>query len=53
MNGQTLFTSEKSDLAGDNSFEYTDELRLPPGYYLLNVISGTQKFTSKIYKNAY
>jgi len=53
MSGQTLFTSEKSDLAGENSFEYTDELRLPPGYYLLNVISGTQTFTSKIYKSAY
>ncbi len=53
MSGQTLFTSEKSDKAGENTFEYTDELRLPPGYYLLNVISGTQTFTSKIYKNAY
>ncbi|HOS48484.1 MAG TPA: T9SS type A sorting domain-containing protein, partial [Bacteroidia bacterium] len=53
MSGQTLFTSEKMDKAGENTFEYTDELRLPPGYYLLNVISGTQTFTSKIYKNAY
>ena len=51
--GQTLFTSEKQDLAGENTFEYNDELRLPPGYYLLNVISGTQTFTSKVYKNAY
>lgn len=53
MSGQTLFTSEKTDIAGENTFEYSDELRLPPGYYLLNVISGTQKFTSKIYKSAY
>lgn len=52
-NGQTLFTSEKQDQEGENTFEYNDELHLPTGTYLINVISGTQTFTSKIYKNVY
>ncbi|CAN5416554.1 hypothetical protein BH11BAC2_BH11BAC2_08260 [soil metagenome] len=51
--GQKVFHESTNASSGDNKFDYVDENHLPPGNYILNVISGTEKLTIKLIKSEY